>query len=115
MTHTPWSNIRLLSLSAVLALTLPVHAADEIRVHWNEVCAAADGKRLTISTVDGDTVSGYCMSINVDEIAVNTADHGMVKIARKALSRIDVQRSKNDGHQLWRLGRGVRTGLHQGV
>jgi hypothetical protein len=114
MTHTILASIRFLSLSAVIVSGLPLCAADEIQVHWNEVCRAAAGNRLTIKTVNGDTVDGYCLSINVDEIAVTTKDQQVVRVARRALSRIDVQRSKNDGHQLSALGRNVQKGLRQG-
>ena len=111
MTHTTLTKIRFLSLPAVIVFALPLHADDSIQVRLNEVCKVADGNRLTISTSTGERVEGYCMSINVDEIAVTTRDQRVVKIARKALSRIDMQRSKNDGHQLRLLGRGLRQGF----
>jgi hypothetical protein len=114
MTHTTLASIRFLLFSGVMVSALPLYAADEIQVHWIEVCRAAGGKRLTIKTFNGETVDGYCLSINVDEIAVTTKDQQIVRIARRALSRIDVQRSKNDGHQLSALGRGVHKGLRQG-
>jgi hypothetical protein len=81
MTHTILASIRFLSLSAVIVSGLPLYAADEIQVHWNEVCRAAAGNRLTIKTVNGDTVDGYCLSINVDEIAVTTKDQQVVRVA----------------------------------
>jgi hypothetical protein len=104
------ASIRFLTLSAVLAWTLPLHAAEHIEVHWSEVCKVADGHQLTIMTTNGDTVDGYCMSINVDEMAVTTKDKRVVKIARAALSRIEMQRSRN-GHQLSSLGKGLGWGF----
>jgi hypothetical protein len=114
MTHTTFGSLRFLTLSAVLVATLPLDAADEVRVPWNQVCRAAAGNRLTVTTVDGATVEGYCMSINVDEMAISAKDQQrVVKIARTALARIEMQRSKNNGHQLRTLGgemyRGLRT------
>jgi hypothetical protein len=113
MKHTTFPKISLLSLSAVIVWSLPLCAADEIRVHWNEVCRAAGGNQLTIKTTDGGTVSGYCLSVNVDEIAVSTNDQRVVRITRKTLSRIDMQRSQNEGHQLRALGRGLHSGLRK--
>jgi hypothetical protein len=46
-------------------------------------------------------------------MAVSTKDKGIVKIARATVSRIDMQRSKNNGHQLRALGKGLRQGLKQ--
>jgi hypothetical protein len=115
MTHVTLASIHLLPLIALTIWSLPLRAADQIQVHWNEVCAAARGKQLTIQTVDGSTVDGYCLSINVDEIAITTKDQRIVRIARKALSRINVQRSKNDGHQLRALGREIHKGLRKEV
>jgi hypothetical protein len=81
----------------------------------DDLGAVAGGKQLTIQTVDGSTVDGYCLSINVDEIAITTKDQRIVRIARKTLSRIHVQRSQNDGHQLRALGRGIHKGLRKEV
>jgi len=110
MTHTHLASIRLLTLSAVMAWTLPLHAAEHIEAHWSEVCRVADGHRLTITTTNGDTVDGYCNSINADEMAVTTKDRGIVKVARTALSRIQMQRSQN-GHQLSSLGKSLKWGF----
>jgi hypothetical protein len=104
------ASIRFLTLAVVMAWTLPLHAAEQVEVQWNEVCRFTDGHQLTITTTNGDTVDGYCMSINVDEMAVTTKDRRLVKIARAALSRIQMQRSKNE-HQLRSLGRGLRWGF----
>src|SRR5580698_1057351 len=113
MKHTTFARIRLLSLSALIVWGLPLYAADEIRVHWNELCEAAGNNQLTIRTTDGGTVTGYCLSVNVDEIAVTTSDQRVIRIARKTLSRIDLQRLQNDGHQLRALGRELHSGLRK--
>jgi hypothetical protein len=114
MTHTTLTTIRFLSLSAVMILSLPLHAADQIQVPWNEVCKTAAGNQLTIKTANGDSIDGYCLSVDVDEIAVTTKDQRVVRIARKTLSRIDMLTSKDQGHQLAALGRKVDGGLRQG-
>jgi hypothetical protein len=114
MTHTTFPKIRLLSLPAVVFLTLPLFAANEKKVHWNDVCRAAEGNSITVKTSTGETVDGYCMSINVDEMAVRTKSQQVVRIARKTLSRIDVARPQDEGHQLRALGRNMNQGLHTG-
>jgi hypothetical protein len=106
-------DIRFLVVSAMMVWTLPLHAADQIEVSWSEVCNVVGGNQLRITTGNGDTVEGYCMSINVDQIEVATKDHKVVRVARKALSRIQMRRSRNS-HQLSSLGHGMRTGLRQG-
>ena len=97
-----------LTLSAVLACTAPLHA---IEVPWNQVCSAAGGNRLTVATTNGDKVDGSCLSITADEMAVKTTDGRVVKIARSVLSRIDMQRTRNGGHHVESLGKGLRWGL----
>ncbi len=54
--------------------------------------------------------------IGVDEISVNTKDRGVVKVARSALSRIDMHLhiSSHRGHELRALGHGVHVGLSHG-
>jgi hypothetical protein len=108
-------DIRFLAVAAVMAWTLPLHAAGPIEVRWTKVCEVAGGHQLTITTVNGDTVDGYCLSINVDQIAVTAENRRVVTIARAALSRIEMSRSRNTHHQLRSLGRGMRTGLRQGT
>jgi hypothetical protein len=94
-----------------MAIALPLRADDSVRVRWTDVCKAADGHPLVITTSAGDTVAGHCLSISVDEIALTTKDRGVVRVTRAALSRIGMQRTTNDGHQLKTL----RTGLHKGL
>ena len=98
-------------LSVLVLIAQPLRAGDGIQVRWIEVCRVAGGNELTIKTLNGDTVAGYRVFINVDEIAARTQDKGVVKIARATLSRIDMQRSMNNGHQLRSLRKGMRQGL----
>jgi hypothetical protein len=106
-------DVRFLAVLAVMAGTLPLHAADQVEARWTEVCKVADGHPLTITTVNGDTVDGYCVAIEVDQIAVTTRDQKVVRIARAALSRIQMSRSRKS-HQLSSLGHGMRVGFRQG-
>jgi hypothetical protein len=87
-------------------------AAGPVTAQWREVCRVAGDRELSITMQGGETVTGYCMAINVDDIAVRTKDQKIRKIARSALSRIDMRRTK--GHALASLGKGVLGGLHQG-
>ena len=103
---------RVLTALAMAVSSLPLNAAEPIKVNWNEVCQAAEGRELTVTTANGETTQGYCFSIKVDEIAVTTKDHNVVKIARSTLARIDVDRTK--GHQLSSLGKGMHNGLKWG-
>jgi hypothetical protein len=65
-----------------------------------------------MTTSNGEKVDGYCVSITIDEIAVTTRDHRVVKIARQALSKLEMQRSR--GHQLRALHKGMHKALAMG-
>jgi hypothetical protein len=112
MKNIAFASIRFLTLPAAIAWALPLHAAGPTEVPWNEVCRVAAARELVITTANGDTVDGYCVSISVDEMAINTRNRGVVKVARKALSRIQMHRSK--GHQLSSLGKAMHKGLNYG-
>ena len=109
MKHIP---LKALSFLTLVASALPVSAAEPIVVPWNEVCRTAAGHDLVVTTAAGEKLEGYCYSIDVNTIAVGTKERGVVKIARTALSRIEMQRAK--GHQIASLGKGVHKGLKDG-
>ena len=95
-------------------LSLPLHAAEPVDVPWNQLCGGkAYTHRMILTTNEGETVDGYCVSINVNEIVLRTDDNKPVKVARTALARIQMHRTKG-GHELASLGKGMRTGFRQG-
>ena len=102
------------TLTVLMAAGLGTVRAEPISVPWHRVCSVAGERELSITTQGGETVQGVCMKINVDEIAVTTKDHRVVKIARSALARIRVQRASTNGHAMAALGRGMLTGLRSG-
>ena len=83
-----------------------------IKVHWSDVCRAAAGNELTITTADGKTAEGYCLKVDIDEIQLSTTKQGVVKIARTALSRIEMQHGAEES-RLTSLGRSMRGALKQ--
>lgn len=109
MTHTSLRN--LLTLSALLASSGALYADDPVEVHWNDFCRVTQGHQVEITTDAGETVSGYCVLINADEVQVNVGGR-IVKLGRKTLAHINMERS--EGYQLRSLGRGMRTGLKNG-
>jgi len=113
MKHIHASSIRLLSLAALIGCSLPIHAAAPAEVKWTHLCQEAAGAHVSITTASGETVDGYCLSISVDEVSIQTADNRVVKVARKALSRVQIH-PKLQGHQLATLRRGMKKGLHDG-
>jgi hypothetical protein len=86
-------------------------AGDSVSVPWNEVCRVAGVRELAITTQTGETVQGYCRSINVTEIAVAGQNGRIVKIARSTLERIRVRRASTPGHAMASLGKRVGAGL----
>jgi hypothetical protein len=103
-----------LALAGVIVCSLPLCAADPVEVPWNQLCKAATGNHLMITTSDGATVDGLCMSITVDEVAIRTENQKVVKIARTALSKIQMHRRLEQQHPLKQLGKGLRTYFRDG-
>ncbi len=101
----------LLALSAALACTAPLFAADPIETHWNDVCKMAVGNHLVLTMADGTMVEGYCVRVNADEIGVRTLDSQAVTIARSALTSLRLRTT--EGHQLKSLGKGLHGGLRE--
>jgi len=114
MKHIQFASIGLAPLWAVIACcSLPLRAADPIEVRWSEVCNVARGRQLIVATTDGDVVYGNCASISVDVIAISAKDQRVIRIARTALTRIQMRETK--GSQLAALGRGMRGPLRHGL
>jgi hypothetical protein len=101
-------------LAGVIVCSLPLSAADPVQVPWNQLCKAAMGNHLMITTADGATVDGYCMSITVDEVAIRTENQQVVKIARTALSKIQMHRRPEQQHPLKALGKDLRRTFREG-
>jgi len=101
-------NIRL-TLILLAASSLPLLGDAPITAEWNRVCFVSLQERLLVTTTDGDIVDGYCASVTVTELSLKTRDHGVVKIARDKLSKLQMYREK--GHQLRLLFHGIRGGL----
>ena len=63
------NHMKLLSLATALALAAPLLPAEDIKeVTWNQVCRETNGHELQLTTAKGETVSGYCVGVTVDEI-----------------------------------------------
>jgi hypothetical protein len=109
MRHILLQTIRLAPLVAALTFSLQLRADEPIPAEWNQLCRVANGRELLLTTSTGETVNGYCVSVNVDQLTVTTDQKRMVRIARTALTKLAVHRSK--GHQLASLGRGMNDSL----
>ena len=100
-----------LTFSGSLVLCGPAYSAEPVEVHWNDFCRVTEGRQLEITTDTGDTITGYCIRINADEVQVRQRAK-IAKLGRKALAQITVDRS--EGRQLQKLSHGIRTGLRNG-
>ena len=92
--------------------TLGWCAPDTVDLPWTHICQAADGRELRLTTNTGDTIEGYCVSVNVDEISVQTKEHRAVKIARSTMARMAILPRER---QLQALGRGMHRSLRIGA
>jgi hypothetical protein len=87
-----------------------------IETQWERVCSLAHGRELTLTTDQGETIQGYCVSVDVNRVAIRTTGsqgQRVVQISRSTLSKLEMQRPK--AHQLASLGKGMRHELHEGV
>ncbi len=105
-------TLRLLPL--LTAFSLGLFAAEPTEVHWNDLCRAVHGRQVVITTANQGVVEGYCVAISVEEVSLRTENGRLVKVARNALSRVQMHRAPR-GRQLNALGKGVGRGLHDGV
>jgi len=105
-------TIRFFIFSAMLAWSLPIHAADDIHARWTDLCHVAGNHQLNVTTSDGNTVSGSCTATSADELSL-TANQRVVKIARATLTRIQMYQPGN-GHHLADLGNGMSKSFSRG-
>jgi len=112
MKNTIFLGIRLAMFWAVLAWTLPAHAADDLHARWNDLCHVAGGHQLNVTTTDGATVSGSCTSTDAEGLSL-TANQRVVKIARATLTRIQMYQPGN-GHHLADLGNNMSKNFSRG-
>ena len=82
-------------------------------VEWPNLCAHTAGQLLVVTTESGDTIQGYCISVQHDELTVRTVDGRMVKIARGTLGKVLALAVPE--HRLKALGKGIKQGLRNGV
>jgi hypothetical protein len=98
-------TVLLLTISSV-----PLYAGDTIEVPWNQLCRQLNFHELAVTTTTGETVEGYCMSIDVNQVSINV-NGNPVRVARTKITRLLML---PQGHQLRSLGKGVRGGLNYG-
>jgi hypothetical protein len=108
------SRNHFLALAGVIICSLPLCAADPDEVPWNQLCKKAMGNQLKITTADGATVDGFCMTITVDEVAISTENQKVVKVARTVLSKVQMHRGLEQQHPLKALGKGLHRTFREG-
>jgi hypothetical protein len=114
MKHITAKSNLVAALLAAISLPLAASANERpIEVPWQQVCNTSYGQQLILTTETGETIQGYCVSIDVNKIGVRTPDQRVVQIARSTLSKLEMKRPRT--HQLASLGKGVRHELHEGV
>ena len=73
----------LLTLTTLAAGLAPLHAADLPKeIQWQQLCGFSRESPLEISTATGEVLTGYCVSLNVDEMSFKTTDNRVVQIRR---------------------------------
>ena len=107
----------LFSGSAILfAFSAPAQSptpTPETPVEWPNLCANVAKELLVVTTESGDTIQGYCVFVQHDELTVRTVDGKIVKIARGTLKKVLALTVPE--HRLKALGKGMKQGLREGV
>ena len=107
----------LLSGAAILfAFSAPAQSpapAPETSVEWPNLCANAAKDLLVVTTESGDTIEGYCVFVQHDELTVRTVDGKVVKIARGTLKKVLALTVPE--HRLKALGKDMKGGFHNGM
>jgi len=78
-------------LMAALTLFLcpPSLLADNsIQTRWEQLCSASGGRKLSISTLDGKTIHGKCVSTDATELRLNLGSDNVVSVERSAIKQI---------------------------
>jgi len=87
--------------------------APKTPVEWRNLCANTAKELLVVTTESGDTIKGYCVFVQHDELTVRTVDGNVVKIARGTLKT--VLALKVPDHRLTALAKGMKHSLSDGV
>jgi hypothetical protein len=107
----------LLSGAAILlAFSAPAQSptpTPDTPVEWPNLCTNTARELLVVTTERGDTIQGYCVFVQHDELTVRTVDGKMVKIARGTLKKVLALTVPE--HRLKALGKGMKHGLRDGV
>ena len=107
----------LLSGAAILfALSAPAQSSTpkpDTPVEWRNLCANTMRELLVVTTESGDTVQGYCVSVQYDEVAIRTVDGKVVRIARGTFKTVLALAVAENRMKV--LGRGMKQGLRYGV
>jgi hypothetical protein len=107
----------LLSGAAILfAFSAPAQSPPpipETPVDWPNLCTNTAREMLEVTTESGDTIEGYCVFVQRDELTIRTLNGKTVKIARGTLKKVLALSGQE--HRLKALGKGMKQGLHNGV
>jgi hypothetical protein len=101
---------QILTVLILTVASVPLFAADTIDIPWNQLCRQLNFHEVAITTATGETVEGYCMMIDVNQVSINV-NGNPVKIARANIARLLMTPPR---HNLKSLGKGVQRGLSYG-
>jgi hypothetical protein len=90
---------------AAAAFATPVYAADTVETRWIDLCKTAGNHALSLTTQNGGTLEGTCISIDVNGVQIRN-EHKVVTIARSELTRVRLYRAPH-GRNLAALGKMV--------
>jgi hypothetical protein len=82
-------------------------------VEWRNLCSNTARELLVVTTESGDTVQGYCVSVQYDEVAIRTVDGKVVRVARGTLKTVLALAVAEN--RMKALGKGMKQGLRYGV
>jgi hypothetical protein len=84
----------------------------DTEVEWAKICTASQGNQMVVTTTTGETVQGFCTSINVDEMALRN-DRKVIKIAKNTIAALRVHHVKS--HRVSSLFKGLGREFKEGT
>ncbi len=99
---------RTLALFLLASVSL---CAEPFQLPWKEVCHHTKDRELVITTETGETIDGYCVGIDVNEVSIETTGKP-IKVAKAAVAKLRIIPRR---YRVRALGTGMQNGLTWGV
>ena len=102
---------RQMAIVTLFLCPLSLVADNSIKTRWEQLCTAVGGRRLSISTVQGETVQGKCMSTDATTVRLNQGAGQVVSVERTGIKQITAKDPHHALSLIWEYCLGAITVL----